>query len=216
MTSSFDWYEDPNPLRVAGTLYKKLLPALAVAGGACMVGVIVAALATDPHGNCGVGEAIIGVIVYGLTGAVFSAMAGFFASIFISLVDASFCRILSPISYGAACVALSVIPIAIMGIFQQAFSTYPSGNAFVYFYYVPIIFVGCVAGIWGASRNIPARPNADSKRIRYSSRQLMSLTFWIALVFGFGNVVFLIAAAIYIAIVVVTVFVYSILSHFRS
>ena len=176
-----------------------------------MVGVIVAALATDPHGNTGIGATILGVIVYALSGAVFSAIAGFFASIFISLVDASLCRLLSSTAYGAACVALSVIPIAIMGIFQQAFSTYPDGGAYIFFYYVPIIFVGCAAGIWGAKTNIPARPDADSNRFRYTSRQLFALTFWIALAFalGFGNVLFLIAAAIYITIVLVTVFAYS-------
>ena len=217
MKNSLNWFDDPNPLRLGGKVFVCLLPALGIAGALCLVGVLIAAMATDPHGNGMIGglqaiaATVLGTLLYAIVGALFTILTGFIATSFISLVDSSFGRILSPIAFGASSVGLSVIPIAIMGIFQQAFSTYPDSETFVFFYYVPIVVVGCSIGIWGASTKLPPFSTSHLSNLRFSTRQLLALTFWIALIFGigFGNMVFLIASSIYIAIVIASVFAYS-------
>ena len=207
LNKPINWYMDGNPFRLSGRIYVKLLPAFVIAGTICMAGVLIAAVATAPfvNGQNNWIQEFVGFVFYSGLGGMQTAVVGFFATILISIFDASFGRVLLPRAFAGCCVGLSVIPIAVEGIFQQAFSTYPDSD-----WYVSITFIGCLAGVLTANLKFPMSGVLPQK-FRFSVRQLLALTFWIALVFalGFGNILFLVAAAIFLSVLFTTLFVVS-------
>ncbi len=182
-----------------------------------MIGILVAAIITDPHTNGfessirAITSTIFFTVLYVTFGSFCALFVGFFSSLVLAIFDHSIGKLLTPTLIAAAVSGMSVIPISIMGIFLHAFSTYPESELFVFLFYVPTIIVGCVCGIWGANARIVVDSKTATGKWQLNIRQLFVVTAWVGLILalGFGDLVLVIASIIYIATVVLVVIVYT-------
>ena len=182
-----------------------------------MIGVLASLIITDPHGSGFGGNfgqiigAVSGIFLYAIVGSICTVFSGCFALLLMVLFDHSLGKVFSPTLFSAASIGLSVIPISVMGIFAQAFSTYPDSEWFACLYYVPTIIAGYICGIWGSNLRIVASPSVARTKWQLGTLHLFALTGWVTLMLalGFGNVVFLVAASIYVTIVALVVTIYN-------
>jgi hypothetical protein len=200
-----DWYLNPNPFKVALKAYERLLPVFITAGVAYTAVILLIAIFADPTQGFGnnlyeiVGSLFLVLIYFGVCGCV-TAIVGLFAVLAVTVFDQSMGKQISPSTFGAASVGMSLIPLAILGIFQHAFSIYPDSNWFVYFYFVGSVLLGSALGIWGVNRRFGRKPEVSSHRFTFSTRQLLVLTAWICggLASGFGGLILPIGTACYV------------------